>query len=177
MAGPVDTEQSRGARESDLALPEGVEAGLIGAFAVIAVYLIHDLRTSDWLYTPTVLGTLLYDGRDAASMVVADPASAVPGVAAIYHIVHFVLWMIAGFVASGLAGLAERRPALRFLPVFAFLTLIAFFFALDGEVDAIGIGRLHLWAGGLAGALGMAGYLLWRHPGLLSPAPAEASPR
>jgi hypothetical protein len=177
MAGPGNTAPPRDARESDLALPEGVEAGLVGAFAVVAVYLLHDLTTSSWLYTPTVLGTLLYDGRDAAGMVVADPTAAEPGVAAIYHVVHFVLWLAAGFTASALVGLAERRPALRFIPVLAFFTLIAFFFALDGEVYATGIGRLHLWAGGLAGAIAIAGYLVWRHPGVLTSAPAEGSPR
>jgi hypothetical protein len=174
--GAPGTTAPRGDRESDLALPEGVEAGLLGGFAVVAVYLVHDLGTSDWLYTPTVLGTLLYAGADAASMAVADPTTAPPGVAAIYHFAHFALWMFAGFIGSAVMGLAERRPQYRFIPVLGFLSLIAFFFALDGEVDATGIGRLHLWAGGLAGALGMAGYLIWRHPGVLAAAPGE-SPR
>ena len=177
MAGPGNTAEPRGTRESDLALPEGIEAGLVGAFAVVAVYLLHDLTTSDWLYTPTVLGTLLYDGPDMASMVVVDPSSAEPGVAAIYTALHFLLWMIAGFASSFLVGLAERRPELRFIPVLCFFSLIAFFFALDGEVDATGIGRLHLWAGGLAGAIGLAAYLIWRHPGVLRSAPAKGSPR
>jgi hypothetical protein len=167
MAGPGQTAGPDSARESDLVLPEGVEAGLIGAVAVAAVYLVHDLTTSDWLFTPTVLGTLLYAGPDAASMVVGDPAAAEPGVAALYHFVHFAAWMIAGFAASALVKLAERRPEMRFLPLLALASLIAFFFALDADVDATGIGRLHLWVGGLSGALATTAYLLWRHPGVL----------
>lgn len=177
MTGQGGRADPRGERESDLALPEGLEAGLCGGFAVVAVYLIHDLGTSDWLYTPTVLGTLLYSGPDAASMVVADPAAAEPGMAVIYHFLHFALWVIAGFVSAALVKLSERRPPLRFIPVLAFFTLIAFFFALDGEVYATGIGRLHLWAGGLAGAAALTAYLLWRHPGVLSGGPAQGSPR
>ena len=136
MAGPVQTTEPGGRRESDLALPEGVEVGLIGALAVVAVYVAHDLTTGDWLYTPTVLGTLLYAGPDAASMVVADPSAAEPGVAALYSFVHFGAWMIAGFIASALVKLAARRPEMRFLPLLSFATLIAFFFALDAQVAA-----------------------------------------
>ncbi|HEX5066316.1 MAG TPA: hypothetical protein VFY49_09390 [Myxococcota bacterium] len=172
MAEPGQTASPRGARESDLALPEGVEVGLIGGFAVVAVYLVHDLMTSNWLYTPTVLGTLLYSGPDAASMVAGDPTTAEPGVAALYHAAHFAAWMIAGFIASWLVKLAERRPEMRFLPLLGLAALIAFFFALDDDVDAAGIGTLHLWAGGLAGAAATAAYLLWRHPGVMR-APAE----
>jgi hypothetical protein len=175
MTGPLQTADPGSRQESDLALPEGIEVGLIGAFAVVAVYLAHDLTTGDWLYTPTVLGTLLHAGPDAASMVVADPAAAEPGVAALYSFAHFGAWMVAGFVASALMKLAVRRPEMRFLPLLAFATLIAFFFALDSEVDATGIGRLHLWAGGLAGALSIAAYLLWRHPSVMR-APTGGTP-
>ncbi|HXK24133.1 MAG TPA: hypothetical protein VMS55_15805 [Myxococcota bacterium] len=164
-------------RESDLTLPEGLEAGLVGALAVVAVYIVHDLTTPDWLYTPTVLGTLLYSGPDAASMVAADTTAAEPGVAALYHAVHFALWIGAGFATSALVKLAERRPGFRFLALLAFATLIAFFFALDSLVDATGIGTLHLWAGGLSGALAIAAYLLWRHPGVIASAPDPGKPR
>lgn len=154
-------------RESDLTLPEGLEAGLIGGFAVAAVYLVHDWAQGDWAYTPRVLGTLLYAGPDTASMVAVDPAAAQPGVAPLYHIVHFALWTLAGFVAAALVQLADRRPALRFLPLLVVASFVAFFFALDSEVEAVNIARLHLWAGGIAGALLVTGYLLWRHPGVL----------
>ena len=176
MSDPVPAPPSA-KRESDLTLPEGLEAGLVGSLAVVAVYVVHDLTTQDWLYTPTVLGTLLISGPDAASMVAADPSAAEPGVAALYNGIHFLLWIGAGFAASALVKLAERRPGLRFLPLLAFATLIGSFFALDALVDATGIGTLHLWAGGLAGALAVAAYLLWRHPGVIASAPASRNPR
>jgi hypothetical protein len=47
-------------------LPEGLEAGLVGAFAVVAVYLMRDVATGEPLNTPSVLGTLLFEGLDAA---------------------------------------------------------------------------------------------------------------
>jgi hypothetical protein len=154
-------------RESDLSLPEGLEAGLIGGFAVAAVYLVHDFAQGDWLYTPRVLGTLLYAGPDVASMVAVDPIAAEIGMAPLYHIVHFTLWTLAGFLATALAKLAVRRPELRFFPVLLLAGFVAFFFALDSEVEATNIARLHLWAGGLAGGALMSAYLLWRHPSLL----------
>jgi hypothetical protein len=176
MSDPVPVPPSA-QRESDLTLPEGLEAGLIGALAVVAVYVVHDLTTPDWLYTPTVLGTLLVSGPDAASMVAADTTAAEPGVAALYHALHFALWIAAGFAASALMKLAERRPGLRVLPLLAFAALIGSFFALDSVVDATGIGTLHLWAGGLAGALAIGAYLLWRHPGVIASARASGKPR
>lgn len=160
-------------RGADLALPEGLEAGLASGIAVVVVYLLHDLASAgDWLYTPTVLGTLLRSGADAAGMVVADPTAAEPGVAALYHAVHFSAWTVAGFVGASLVRLAERRPELRFIPVLCAVSLIAFFFALDGEVRATGLGRLHLWAGGLVGAAAGIAVLMWRHPGSMR-APQE----
>jgi hypothetical protein len=162
-------------RSADLALPEGLEVGLAGAVAVAVVYLAHDLvATGDWLFTPTVLGTWLRSGADAAAMVVADPGAAEPGVAAIYHVAHFGVWTLFGFVAKWLVRTAERRPELRFIPVLCAASLVAFFFALDGEVRATGIGRLHLWAGGLAGAAASIGVLMWRHPGSMR-APEETA--
>jgi hypothetical protein len=154
-------------RESELTLPEGLEAGLLGGFSVAAVYLIHDLLQGDWLYTPRVLGSLLYAGPDAASMTAVDPLAADAGVAPLYHIVHFAVWSAAGFAAAALMRAAERRPALRFFPVLLLAIFIAFFFALDAEVEAVNIARLHLWAGGLAGAVALTGFLLWRHPSVM----------
>jgi len=173
QAGPGEKAQPSGDRGADLALPEGLEVGLAGGIAVVAVYALHDLFVEgDWLHTPTVLGTLLRSGADAAGMVAANPTAAEPGIAALYHAAHFSAWTVAGFLGAALVRLAERRPEMRFIPVLCAVSLVAFFFALDGEVRATGIGRLHLWAGGLAGAAAAIAVLMWRHPGSMK-APRE----
>lgn len=155
--------------ESDLVLPEGLEAGLVGAGTVVLVFLLRDLGAGNWLHTPTVLGTLLLRGPEEARTVVSDP-----GIAVVYNLIHFGIWIAIGFAGSALMKLAERRPEMRFLPLFLLAGMIALCFALDAEVRETALGRAHLWIGGLTSAAAVTAYLLWRHPGVLTPEPREA---
>ena len=146
-----------------LALPEGLEAGLIGAFAVALVYLARDLTLGDPLYTPGVLGTLLLEGEGTG--VSRDPSA---GAAPAYHIIHFVLWIVFGFLASGAvrrieSGAWPRRILWAGVGVALVLTLM-----FDSWAAASGLPRFHLWAGALVGFGFMGAYLVWLHPELPS---------
>lgn len=163
------THSDRPGSESDLVLPEGLEVGLIGAGTVVLVYLFRDLGAGNWLHTPTVLGTLILRGPEAARTVVSDP-----GIAVVYNLIHFALWIAIGFTGSALMKLAERRPELRFLPLFLLAGMIALCFALDAEVRETYLGRVHLWIGALTSGSAVTAYLLWRHPGVLTAEPPEA---
>jgi hypothetical protein len=156
------TDSDRSRTQADLVLPEGLEAALIGGISVVLVYLARDLAAGHWLHTPSVLGTLLFYGPEAARTVVSEP-----GIAGVYNIVHFAVWTVAGFAGSALMRLVERRAELRWLPFIALAGMIAFFFVLDGEVRQTGLGRAHLWIGGLASGAAVSAYLVWRHPGAL----------
>jgi hypothetical protein len=147
---------------SSLVLPEGLEAGLLGGLAVALVFFARDLASGEPIYTPSVLGTLVLRGVEAAREV-----RSAPGEAAAYHTLHFAVWVVLGFLASGLAGRAEGSPSLRGLVWACFAGALLVLVGLDFWVAETGIGRQHLWTGGLAGLASMAGFLVWRHPILL----------
>lgn len=151
---------------SSLVLPEGLEAGLLGGLAVAAVFFVRDYASGEPTYTASVLGTLLLHGVDAARDVRNAPESAA-GEAAVYHTVHFVAWVVLGFLASGLASRADRNPSLRGLVWACFAGSVLVLLGLDAWVAEAGLARQYLWTGGVAGLASMAGYLIWRHPGLV----------
>lgn len=144
-----------------LALPEGIEAGLIGGLSVALVYLLRDLTVGDPLHTPGVLGTLLVEGSGTG--VSNDPSL---GAAAAYNLVHFSVWMVIGLVASfGVRQVeASRWPlGLMWISIGASVVLALSF---DSWASASGLPRVHLWAGSLVGLGFMGAYLVWLHPDL-----------
>jgi len=140
-------------------LPEGLEAGFAGAFAVVAVYLMRDMAIGEPLNTPSVLGTLLFEGLDAAREV-----RSAPGAAAAYNALHLSVWTAFGFLLSSLMSLVEKAPKWRLLPWAAGVCSLLTMVALDLWVGETDLARPHLWLGGLAGLVSMVAYLAWRHP-------------
>lgn len=147
--------------EPGLALPEGLEAGLIGGFAVVLTFALRDLSLGEPLHTPSVLGTLLIEGAAAARQVDSDGAAAVA-----YNGVHFAAWVALGFVGSGVAARVASGASPRWLPLVLLLLALCVLVLLDGLVAETQLTRLHLWAGGLTGLASMGAFLAWRHPGL-----------
>jgi hypothetical protein len=137
-------------------LPEGLEAGLAGALAVALVFLARDLWIGEPLHTPTVLGVLILQGAEAAR----ETRSA-PGAAALYNAVHFAVWTAAGFVSAWAAGRPQRGALIVVGMAWVVSALL-----LDALVAETGLGRSHLWLGGVAGTAAMGAYLAWRHPSL-----------
>jgi hypothetical protein len=140
-------------------LPSGIEAGLFGGFTVIAVFLIGDMFGGEPLHTPSVLGILLIDGVAAARIV--DSA---PGAAAAYNFVHFGVWMLVGSLGIQLMHRVEKSAANWYLPYIALALFLLGCFGLDIAVSETGLARMHLWLGGLAGALAVAIFAGWRYP-------------
>ena len=159
-------EGRRGRFRSPLVLPEGVEAGLVGAVSVAAVFFVRDVWIGEPLHTPALLGTLLVAGPDAAR---AQPP--VAGAAVFYHAFHFLAWTALGFAGSALMSHAERTRA-HWLPAVAAVLALVPLGILDVFVRSVQIERLHLWLGGLTGIVAMGAFLAWRHPGALDGAAA-----
>jgi hypothetical protein len=151
----------RGAQdEGDLVVPEGLEAGLLAGLAVASVHAIRDWMAGSWLYTPSVLGTLLLEGPETVSR-----GFAAPDAAALYNLVHFAGWASIGFVAVFLVSRNESDPGrLRRILLGLSFALVAGAAAFDLWVSQSTLGRLHLWLGSLAGSLTLLGFLVWRHP-------------
>jgi hypothetical protein len=142
-------------------LPEWLEAGLIGAFVVAAVFFVHDSWTGMPLHTVTALGTLLMEGPHASQ------TTAVPGAAAVYNTFHFGGWIVMGLLATRVMRLADDDPYLRWLPPACLILAVGILGGLDWIVRDTLLARAHLWFGGMAGLVAMGGFLIWRHPGAL----------
>ena len=94
---------------------EGALVGLVGAVLVAAWFLAYDLAHGAPLYTPSVLGTALFNA--------GGPVVVSLWLVAKYTIVHVVAFVLFGIAVSGLFRLADREPAVLFA---AFMLLCCF---------------------------------------------------
>lgn len=147
-------------RESDLVVPEGLEAGLIGGLTIVMVYLVPDVLAGSWLRTPSLLGALLFGAEPQ------EAQAASGGLAAAFTVVHFGAWALAGFAASWLTALAERRSDLRRVPAIVLWLWIAAMVGLDLWLRAAHLPTAHLWVGSVVAGIAVGAFLTWRHPAL-----------
>jgi hypothetical protein len=154
------TSQS-GRLEASAVLGDGLTAGLIGALTVIGVYLVADALAGAPLRTPSSLAAALFQGIEAAASAEPEITSALA-----YNAVHVLLWALAGVTASYFFALADVHPEAWYLLFVGVVVLFGWFLGLDVAVGSIGLGRVHLWLGGILGAAAMASFLWWRHPGV-----------
>lgn len=149
-------------------LTEGFITGIIGAGVVAAWFLLLDTFQHEPLYTPSLLGTVLFKGASAAG----GHHEVDPGMVAAYTIVHHVAFVGVGIVASFLVAEMEHIPplgiALLFLFVFFETAFHIFLLAVGGPL--LGDSGIAFWGVAIANLLAagaMAGYLWYRHPRLL----------
>lgn len=147
-------------------LMEGFITGIIGAGIVAAWFLLLDTIQNVPLWTPSLLGTVLFKGTEAA----VAHQQVDPGMVAAYTLVHHAAFIGVGLVASFLVSEIERIPplgiALVFLFVFFETAFQIFLLAVGGPL----LGGIAFWGVALANLLaaaGMAAYLWYRHPRIL----------
>ncbi len=151
--------------ESKLTLTGGLYAGLIGyGTVVVVVAVMNVLGGRSPFHTAALFGSALFYGLD-------DPAQVhiTAGPVLSYNMVHMLVFLGLGLIASWLVTLAEKYPTAQYV-VLVVLVAVAFhvfaglvFFASPllgrGAWTIIGIGTV-------AGAVLMGGYLFWLHPAL-----------
>jgi hypothetical protein len=143
-------------------LEDGFFAGVIGAGLVAVWYLLLDLVGGRPLFTPSLLGSVLFKGATDAAGVVVEPQ-----VVAWYTAVHFLAFLGLGMVSSWLAAQFERFPTVGVAMLFLFVIFETGWFIVAFTVGRAVLGTLGLWTiaiANLLAAAGMATYLLRRHP-------------
>jgi hypothetical protein len=140
-------------------LPSGIEAGLLAGAAVAVTFLARDLLAGAPLQTPSVLGTLMLQGPEAARTVTS---AAGPAIA--YNAVHFAAWVLAGTFCSRLMRQVEASAANWYRPWVAACALTVVCVLASTRATAAGLPQLHLWLGTLVGVATMGWFLGWRHP-------------
>lgn len=147
-------------------LTEGFIAGIIGAGIVALWFLLLDWMQRVPLYTPSLLGTVLFKGADAAS----EHTRIDPGMVAAYTIVHHIAFVGVGIVASFLVTEMERIPPLGIALLFLFVFFETGFHIFMLAIGQPLLGAIAFWGVAVANLLaagGMAAYLWYRHPRLL----------
>jgi hypothetical protein len=141
---------------------DGLFSGIIGAFTVAIFFLILDIVDGRPLFTPSLLGSVVFLGANAESVnTVSLP------MAAVYTGLHFGAFFCIGVVAAYMVDRFEHNP-----PVGAVLILLAVcfeaaFFAFTIALAPGVVGVLGAWAVGVANLLAaatMAVYFRLSHP-------------
>jgi hypothetical protein len=146
-------------------LMEGFITGIIGAGVVAAWFLLLDTIQHVPLWTPSLLGTVLFKGADAA----ASHSQVDPGMVAAYTLVHHAAFIGVGIIASFLVSEIERIPPLGIALVFLFV-----FFETAFQIFLLAMGEPLLggvWGVAIAlllAAAAMGAYLWYRHPAVLT---------
>ena len=126
IAHPVQIESHT--RRKTTSLLEGIIAGTVGATTLVLWFLILDTIRGQPLYTPTVLGTALFNGGAglSAPLSLAGSVETVVG----YTWVHWLIFVALGGMASWLLTHAERNPNLGFAILLLFVMFEAGFVAI-----------------------------------------------
>lgn len=153
-----------GARAERLAR-EGLVAGLLGAAAVAAWFLLLDTVHGRPLHTPTLLGTAIFRGGAGLASPATLPVSL--EMVALYTWVHALVFCVIGGVAARLLALAERSPAAGFGVLLLFV-VFEFGFLVLAMMFVQPVLRALAWqsilVGNLLAAVAMAAYFWRRHP-------------
>jgi hypothetical protein len=101
---------------------EGIIAGLLGALAVAAWFLVIDLIKGQALFTPSVLGQIMLLGRATPDTAAVDTTAVL-----LYTVFHFLAFIIFGMAVTKLVHLSINIPALRFGLLMLFVVFEVFF--------------------------------------------------
>jgi hypothetical protein len=143
-------------------LEDGFFCGVLGAGVVALWYLVLDTLAGRPLFTPSLLGSLLFQKGAALANVTIQPQ-----VVFWYTAAHAFAFLIVGMVAAWLAAQFEKFPSVGIAMMFLFVLFETAFFAFALAVGKSVLGTLGLWTIGVANLLAasaMAGFLWWRHP-------------
>jgi hypothetical protein len=154
--------QTTGRSLASQVLEDGFFVGVIGAAIVALWYLVLDSLAGRPLFTPSLLGSILFRGASDASQVTVSASTV-----AWYTAVHVLAFLGVGIVASWLAMQFEKFPAVGIAMLFLFVVFEAAFFFFAIAVGRNILGVLGLWSvavANLLAAAAMAAYLWWRHP-------------
>lgn len=146
---------------------EGLVAGVIGAVTVAVWFLVVDALHGRPLYTPTVLGTVLF-GRGAA-LGSLDTLPVSVDMVLMFTWVHGLAFAAIGGLASRLLGMAEQDPNIGFGVLLLFV-VFEFGFTVTAMLFAAPVLKALTWpavlVANLLAAAAMGGYFWLRHPTL-----------
>lgn len=161
-AGPDPHVSLRQALTEHQTVREGLVAGLIGAVAVMLWFLVLDLVRGQLLFTPAALGSAFFFGARGIAEVQVTAGTVIG-----YTTLHVAAFVLVGFIASALAGAAEREPPLLLGLGLLFVTFEVLFIGLLAIIATWLLDALQWWTvivANLVAAVVMGAYLWHEHP-------------
>jgi hypothetical protein len=142
-------------------------AGILGAVTVALWFLLLDVVSGRPLWTPSLLGSALFQRGASLDSLATQPVSL--EMVLMFTWVHGLAFAALGGVAARLLGHVERHPSAGF-GVLLFFVIFQFVFTAAASVFAAPVLRvLSPWTvlvANLLAAAAMAAYLRRQHPGL-----------
>jgi hypothetical protein len=146
---------------------EGMIAGVLGAITIALWFLLLDTLSGRPLWTPTVLGTVLFRGGAGLGTPESLPVSV--EMVLMFTWVHGLVFVALGGIVARLLGHVERHPSSGFGVLLLFV-IFQFGFIVVATVFAAPVLRvLSSWSilvANLLAAAAMTAYFRWRHPDL-----------
>ena len=143
---------------------EGIIAGLIGATVVVLWFMVIDVTTREFGWTPAAVYAALFQGAGTTEEVQLSFVNV-----AVFTVIHYVSFILIGLLAAALAAQAERHNAVLLGAVLLFVVLETLFLGLAAIAASWLLEALNGWAilgANLLAALAMGVYLWRAHPGL-----------
>ena len=162
MAESNGSEEARAQTDAPEFIYETFYGAAIGGSIVALLFLLVDAVRGEPLFTPSLMGSVLF--RDVAA---ADVVGVDMGAAALYTAIHFASFLGLGAVVAFAVREAElhsRHPILVMLGVFVLLEggfILAATTLLPGVLEVVGVGRVGV-ANALA-AFGMGLFITYEH--------------
>jgi hypothetical protein len=146
---------------------EGMIAGIAGALVIALWFLVLDTVWGRPLWTPTVLGTVLFRGGAGLDTPAQLPVSM--EMVLMFTWVHGLVFALLGGVAARLLQHVESHPNSGFGVLLLFVVFQFGFIAVATVFAAPVLQVLSAWSilvANLLAAAAMVAYFRWRHPGL-----------
>jgi hypothetical protein len=144
---------------------EGMIAGVLGALTVALWFLLLDTVSGRPLWTPTVLGTVLFRGGAGLGTPETLPVSI--EMVLMFTWVHGLVFVVLGGIVARLLDHVERHPNTGFGVLLLFVVFQFGFIAVATVFAAPVLRALSSWSilvANLLAAAAMTAYFRWRHP-------------
>lgn len=154
-------------RDTTHVYQEGMIAGVLGALTIALWFLLLDTLSGRPLWTPTVLGTMLF--RGAAGLGTPETLPVSLDMVLMFTWVHALVFIALGGIVARLLHHVERHPSAGFGVLLLFVIFQFGFIGAATILAAPALRALSSWSilvANLLAAATMTTYFRWRHPDL-----------
>jgi hypothetical protein len=141
---------------------DGILTGIVGAVVVSLIFLLLDFANGRPFYTPSLLGSVIFQGQLVSELSDPDPIMVFA-----YTGLHGVAFLLVGFLLAGLFREFEKHPKLGLELLILLLVFEGLLMGVEVTVFPALVGELGAWAvatANVASLIAMFAFLAYRQP-------------